>query len=83
MIDTDEGLKDRRELLEELRSLFRYEDQLLQDWYTESEFEETVISVVLELAEVVKSNEWLEAPLETGGRFQVHLKSSLFGELYI
>lgn len=57
MIDTDEGLKDRRELLEELRSLFRYEDQLLQDWYTESEFEETVISVVLELAEVVKSNE--------------------------
>ena len=57
MIDKDEGLKDRRELLEELRSLFRYEDQLLQDWYTASEFEETIISVVLELAEVVKSNE--------------------------
>lgn len=57
MIDKDEGLNDRRELLEELRSLFRYEDQLLQDWYTASEFEETIISVVLELAEVVKSNE--------------------------
>ena len=57
MIDTDEGLKDRRELLEELRTLFRYEEQLLLDWYTESEFEEAIISVALELAEVVKSNE--------------------------
>ena len=58
MIDKDEGLKDRKELLEELRSFFRYEEQLLTGWMTESEFEEGVFSVVLELAESLKhSNE--------------------------
>ena len=30
MIDSDEGLKDRDEVLEEMRSLFRYEDELLK-----------------------------------------------------
>ena len=56
MIDKDEGLKDRKELLEELRAFFRYEEQLLIDWMTDSEFEEEVFSVVLELAEVLKNS---------------------------
>ena len=35
MIDSDEGLKDRDEVLEEMRSLFRYEDELLKgNWYS-------------------------------------------------
>lgn len=39
MIDSDEGLKDRDEVLEEMRSLFRYEDELLKgNWYSETDF---------------------------------------------
>lgn len=59
MIDNDGGLKDREEILKELRSLFRYEDQLLAGgWYSKSDFVETVYKLVLELAEALQQDEW-------------------------
>ena len=52
MIDLLKGLKAREELLDNLRFLFRYEDQLKQEgWYSDSEFFEEVISVFLEAVE--------------------------------
>lgn len=52
MFNTLEGLKAREELLDNLRFLFRYEDQLKKEgWYSDSEFFEEVISVFLEAVE--------------------------------
>ena len=46
MIDSDEGLKDRDEVLEEMRSLFRYEDELLKgNWYSETDFVEELLDI--------------------------------------
>lgn len=58
MIDNDEGLKDREEIFNELKSLFRYEDQLLSGgWYSKSDFVEAVYKLVLELAETLQQDE--------------------------
>lgn len=57
MTDKDEGLKDRRDLLQELKSLFLYEDQLLDGWCSLSEFEESVMEVVKDLSELIHPNE--------------------------
>lgn len=58
MIDNDEGLKDREEIFNELKSLFRYEDQLLSGgWYSTSDFVEAVYKLVLELAETLQQDE--------------------------
>ncbi len=41
--NNDEGLKDRDELLNELRFIFRYEEALIRNgWYSESDFKEAV-----------------------------------------
>lgn len=41
--NNDEGLKDRDELLNELRFIFRYEEVLIRNgWYSESDFKEAV-----------------------------------------
>lgn len=58
MIDTDEGLKDRDEILGEMRSLFRYEDELLKgNWYSETDFVEEVTALAKELLDASKQNE--------------------------
>lgn len=58
MIDTDEGLKDRDEILEEMRSLFRYEDELLKgNWYSETDFAEEVLALAKELLDASRQNE--------------------------
>lgn len=49
MFNTLKGLKAREEMLDNLRFLFRYEDQLKQEgWYSDSEFFEEVVNVFLE-----------------------------------
>lgn len=58
MIDNDEGLKDREAIFNELKSLFRYEDQLLSGgWYSKSDFVEAVYKLVIELAEALQQSE--------------------------
>ena len=58
MIDSDEGLKDRDEVLEEMRSLFRYEDELLKgNWYSETDFVEEVVALAKELLDILTQNE--------------------------
>ena len=58
MIDSDEGLKDRDEVLEEMRSLFRYEDELLKgNWYSETAFVEEVVALAKELLDISTQNE--------------------------
>lgn len=58
MIDNDEGLKDREAIFNELKSLFRYEDQLLSGgWYSKSDFVEAVYKLVLELALTLQQDE--------------------------
>jgi hypothetical protein len=47
MFQTDEELNAREELLENLRTLFRYEATLLADgWYSEAEFQQAVIDAI-------------------------------------
>lgn len=50
------GLKAREEMLNELRFLFRNEDQLIKEgWLSESEFFDNVVEIVLEaVKEMVK-----------------------------
>lgn len=50
------GLKAREDMLNELRFLFRNEDQLIKEgWLSESEFFETVVETVLDaVKEMVK-----------------------------
>ena len=58
MFDTDEELKAREELLENLRTLFRYESTLIADgWYSEAEFQQAVIDAINEYLDKVSSNE--------------------------
>ena len=58
MIDSDEGLKDRDEVLEEMRSLCRYEDELLKgNWYSETDFVEEVVALAKELLDISTQNE--------------------------
>ena len=63
MFDNLEGLKDREELLHELKSLLRFEDNLKKEgWYSESDFADEIKKLILELAEILKQNEWFRAP---------------------
>ena len=49
MFDLMKGLKAREEMLNELRFLFRQEDQLKKEgWYSDSDFFEAVIKTFLE-----------------------------------
>ncbi len=58
MFDNLEGLKDREELLHELKSLLRFEDNLKKEgWYSESDFADEIKKLILELAEILKQNE--------------------------
>lgn len=56
MFNLMKGLKAREDMLNELRFLFRNEDQLIKEgWLTESEFFETVVETVLDaVKEMVK-----------------------------
>lgn len=45
----DEGLKDRNELLNELRLIFRYEEELIKNgWYSEADFKAAVEAILKE-----------------------------------
>lgn len=49
MLDTFKELKALEDLTDNLRFLFRYEEQLIQEgWYTESEFLEAVLEAIEE-----------------------------------
>ncbi len=49
MFDLMKGLKAREEMLEELRFLFRNEEQLKKEgWYSDSDFFEAVVQTFLE-----------------------------------
>ena len=49
MLDTFNELKSLEDLTENLRFLFRYEEQLIQEgWYTELEFLEAVLEAIEE-----------------------------------
>lgn len=49
MFDTFEELKALEDLTDNLRFLFRYEEQLIQEgWYTESEFLQAVLEAIEE-----------------------------------
>lgn len=49
MLDTFNELKALEDLTDNLRFLFRYEKQLIQEgWYTESEFLEAVLEAIEE-----------------------------------
>ncbi len=49
MLDTFNELKALEDLTDNLRFLFRYEEQLIQEgWYTESEFLEAVLEAIEE-----------------------------------
>lgn len=56
MFNLMKGLKAREDMLNELRFLFRNEDQLIKEgWLSESEFFETVVETVLDaVKEMVK-----------------------------
>ena len=58
MIDFAEGLKDRKEVLEDLRSFLQFEKELISDgFYTELDFDQEVLKSALKLMELHKS-EW-------------------------
>lgn len=47
MFQTDEELKAQEELLENLRTLFRYEATLkAEGWYSDAEFQQAVIDAI-------------------------------------
>lgn len=49
MLDFMQGLKAREDMLNELRFLFRHEEQLKKEgWYSDSDFFEAVIQTFLE-----------------------------------
>ena len=55
MSDVEDGLNDREELLDYLRFLLRYEDELINDgWYSESDFYEEVFKTINRLSELSK-----------------------------
>lgn len=46
-MNNDEGLKDREELLNELRLFFRYEEMLIREgWYSESDFMKAIERII-------------------------------------
>ena len=52
MFDTFEELKALEDLTDNLRFLFRYEEQLIQEgWYTESEFLQAILAAIEEWQE--------------------------------
>ena len=56
MIDFAEGLKDRKEVLEDLRSFLQFEKELISDgFYTELDFDQEVLKSALKLMELHKS----------------------------
>ena len=49
VFDTFEELKALEDLTDNLRFLFRYEEQLIQEgWYTESEFLQAILAAIEE-----------------------------------
>lgn len=55
MFNKGEGLKDREELLNELRFFLRYEEELILDgWYSESDFLEIINELILQLADLTR-----------------------------
>lgn len=55
MSDVEEGLNDREDLLNYLRFLLRYENELIEDeWYSKSDFFEEVDKTINRLAELTK-----------------------------
>ena len=58
MLDTFKELKALEDLTDNLRFLFRYEEQLIQEgWYTESEFLQAILAAIEEWQENRKRNE--------------------------
>lgn len=56
MIDFIEGLKDRKEVLEDLRSFLQFEEEIISDgFYTELDFDQEVLKSALKLMELHKS----------------------------
>ncbi|WP_294539792.1 hypothetical protein [uncultured Bacteroides sp.] len=52
MLDTFKELKALEDLTDNLRFLFRYEEQLIQEgWYTESEFLQAILAAIEEWQE--------------------------------
>ncbi len=53
MFDMVEGLNDREEMLDHLRFLIRYEEEILNDGeiYSESEFYDELFSTIIMIAE--------------------------------
>lgn len=52
MLDTFKELKALEDLTNNLRFLFRYEEQLIQEgWYTESEFLQAILAAIEEWQE--------------------------------
>ena len=52
MLDTFNELKALEDLTDNLRFLFRYEEQLIQEgWYTESEFLQAILAAIEEWQE--------------------------------
>ena len=56
MIDFLEGLKDRKEILNDLRIFLQYEEGLLEDgFYSELDFDREVLKSALKLMELHES----------------------------
>ncbi|MBQ8889813.1 MAG: hypothetical protein IJY59_10080 [Bacteroidaceae bacterium] len=56
MIDYLEGLNDRKEILDDLRSFLQFEEDLLKDgFYSELDFDQEVLKSALKLVELHKS----------------------------
>lgn len=56
MIDFLEGLKDRKEILNDLRTFLQYEEGLLEDgFYSELDFDREVLKSALKLMELHES----------------------------
>ena len=71
MLDTFKELKALEDLTDNLRFLFRYEEQLIQEgWYTESEFLQAILAAIEEWQKKQKK-EWKKpVPLISGEPFQ-------------
>lgn len=56
MFDKVEGLNDREEMLDHLRFLIRYENQILDDGtiFSESEFYDELFSVIIMIADKLR-----------------------------
>ena len=56
MFDKVEGLNDREEMLDHLRFLIRYEEEILDDeiFYSKSEFYDELFSVIVMIADELR-----------------------------